>query len=152
MKKLLPLCLIILCLILTSCAANFHAECVRTYYTGGQNEHFAIVHSTEELHNFSQTEKDLFPLTEFSPAQKYDEAFFENHIVVIVILEDPSGSIRHKVTKASVTDKTLTLQIQDISPRVCTDDMAAWVVFVELDKEYENVSEVKIERVRKIVN
>ena len=51
------------------------------------------------------------------------------------MIEEPSGSIRHKVEKVHL-DRDIEIDIfikRDI-PEVCTDDMALWHIFVETEK------------------
>ena len=74
----------------------------------------------------------------------YDDAFFAAHCLAIVLLEEPSGSIRHDVTKAVHIENTVTISIDRIRPGMGTTDMAQWHIFVELPKEAAG-SEVAID-------
>lgn len=157
-KLLLSICLLLaLCFVLTGCKPIVNAEFVRTYYTSdGENNKCTIVRSTKELDDYHQTAKNVELLNKDAQyartIEKYDSAFFEKNLLVAVVLIDPSGSIRHKVSKASIVGNTLLLEIQDITPVICTDDMAEWTVFLELSKEYETIDEVKVERIAKGAN
>lgn len=66
----------------------------------------------------------------------YDAAFFRESYVVLILLEEPSGSIRHKVTAASqYEDGRVGIAVERIVPEAGTDDMAQWHIFVELSRE-----------------
>jgi len=66
---------------------------------------------------------------------KYDVAFFQENLLVIVLLEEGSGSIRHKVTSVETGDEGIAINIKRKLPSGAgTDDMAYWHVLVELKK------------------
>lgn len=61
--------------------------------------------------------------------EAYDDAWFETHQLLIAVLDEPSGSIRHEVTTLTydrmVIDRTV--------PELQTDDGAKWQILVETD-------------------
>ncbi len=61
-----------------------------------------------------------------------DEAFFTDRELVLILLEEGSGSIDHEVTDVLTGPDGVTVAIRRIVPEVCTADMAAWLVLVEL--------------------
>ena len=71
----------------------------------------------------------------------YDDAFFEKHDLLFVVLEEGSGSVRHEVTglkavPAQDTGYTLQPEIERIVPEAGTDDMAEWHIVIEIGREY----------------
>lgn len=65
----------------------------------------------------------------------YTKEFFEENGLVFVILEEPSGSIRHKVEYVKCKDAAMDIGIDPIIPEAGTDDMAIWHIIVAVDKE-----------------
>ena len=66
--------------------------------------------------------------------QKYDDKWFETHRLIGVVLEEGSGSIRHKVAKVSRTaENEITVEMERYVPECGTDDMAEWHVLIEMD-------------------
>ena len=61
-----------------------------------------------------------------------DEAFFTDHELVLILLEEGSGSIDHEITDVLPGPDGVTVAVRRIVPEVCTADMAAWLVLVEL--------------------
>lgn len=62
----------------------------------------------------------------------YDEAWFEENVLVLVILEEGSGSNRHEVKGVTAKGEIL---IERIVPEVGTCDMAVWHIMLELPKD-----------------
>ena len=66
----------------------------------------------------------------------YDETFFKDRFLVMVLLQEYSGSITHEVlgVKQTAENKTA-ISIKRIVPQVCTNDMAQWHIIVELKRD-----------------
>jgi len=126
---------------------KFRAQYVRTdgYHEGVEYPILSLIRSVEELDAYYEQNKSLYFMERREKTSSgsnigfldacdcYDEAFFKNQALVLVLLEEGSGSIRHKVTEVlSQPDGTFTLNIQTITPEVGTCDMAEWHIFVEL--------------------
>lgn len=64
---------------------------------------------------------------------RYDAAFFEENCLVFVLLEEGSGSIRHRVSGCTVSPEGLLgVRIDTLIPELGTDDMAQWHIILEL--------------------
>lgn len=119
----------------SSVRCEFEAQYIRT--GGGPN--VRVINSMEELHEY--TEAYFTPLGEGetpepgtfrSAVQKYDESYFKEQVLILVTLEEPSGSIRHEVTSVERTkDGKLAVSVDRLVPQVHTDDMAGWHIIVE---------------------
>lgn len=72
----------------------------------------------------------------FAPYEIYNEEYFENKVLLLITLYEGSGSLRNKIDKVSYNGKSLEVVIENLSPVWCTDDIAYWTIFVELDKDY----------------
>lgn len=87
-----------------------------------------ILGSTEELEAFLAR----FPaddLTEMAAA--YGEDYFTNRRLLAVVLEEPSGSITHRIDFQGLFQEQVTIVRQ--VPGEVTDDMAAWLILAEVD-------------------
>ena len=65
--------------------------------------------------------------------QSYDDAWFMSHTLLLVVLEESSGSVRHTVTRVEKTAPHAgTVVIRRDVPEVGTCDMADWYIWIEL--------------------
>ena len=63
----------------------------------------------------------------------YSEDFFNDRYLVIVIIEENSGSIRHRVDGVSGNGN---IAITRMLPEMGTSDMAEWHIWIELDRSF----------------
>ncbi|MCL2628599.1 MAG: hypothetical protein FWD44_07900 [Oscillospiraceae bacterium] len=63
----------------------------------------------------------------------YDDSFFSDNFLVVIITGEPSGSIRHKMTSITKKDTTFQINIDRHHPEMQTADMASWVIALELN-------------------
>lgn len=67
---------------------------------------------------------------------KYDEAFFENNTLMVVAIEESSGSVSHMLQSVEMSsDSKLTASIIRTFPVAQTCDMANWFYLIECPKE-----------------
>ncbi len=102
----------------------FEAQYIRIYGTGNYNREPVI-----EM--FNSEEELLSRYNPNSQHEKYDEKWFSDHKLIMITVEEPSGSIRHKVTELT-SDY---VAIDRITPEVMTCDLAIWHIYIELDKD-----------------
>ena len=126
---------------------DFNAQYIRT---GGGHEDVEypvvkIIRSVDELNAYYNANKDKYSLERrtdpasdstigfLDACDKYDEAYFEDQILVMVLLKEGSGSIRHEVRSIawSEQNKKLTVYIESIVPEIGTADVAEWHILVE---------------------
>lgn len=95
-----------------------------------------IIRSVEELKTYCEN----ISTEEFLEAcDKYSENYFENQVLVLVVLQEGSGSISHNVkaltTKGIVTGNEMTaklsIEIESLIPEAGTCDMAQWHIIIE---------------------
>ena len=72
---------------------------------------------------------------------QYDEAYFETGRLLAVVLEEPSGSIRHQIPDQGLTRDQVT--IVQTSP-YGTEDMAAWLILAEVDSMFDDGDELTV--------
>ena len=130
---------------------------IRTNYVSGTHGKTYVIESLEELeeyynankekHNLGHREKVYSDTTiGFADATKeYDEEFFKDHNIVLVLLTASSGSIRYKVENINLNDGVMEINITKKTPEIGTCDMAGWHVLVEIEKvEIEEISVVVV--------
>jgi hypothetical protein len=66
--------------------------------------------------------------------KKYDDTFFADNRLLIIYVQEPSGSNRHEIKLVTIKENTLTVSVNRIIPEVGTDDMADWFIVLELSK------------------
>ena len=107
---------------------------------GSQTEYPAtmLIESKTELEEFL-SRQDQVSLTTLDTMREavssYDAAWFGSHYLLMVFLEEPSGSIRHEVRDLfrDVPPKCV-VTIDRIVPETGTADMAYWYIFIELNR------------------
>lgn len=119
----------------------------------------AVIHSTDELTAYYETNKERFYLERredpasdstigfLDACDKYDETFFEDHALVFVVLEEGSGSTRHNVETVKVdANGIMYVNILSIDPEVGTCDMAYWHIMTAIprDKAPETAKDVVV--------
>lgn len=133
-------------------AYSFKAQYIRT--DGGTEEasypHHTVISSRAELDAYYEAHKDTYDLERrdtfssdstigfLDACDKYDDAYFERQNLVLIILEEGSGSIRHEITDVrrhatrSGTSDGWDISIDRRVPEAGTDDMAQWHLFLEV--------------------
>lgn len=135
---------------------DFTPQYIRTngYHEDVEYPVVKIIRSVDELNAYYRENKDRYDLERkdkvysdttigfLDACDKYDEAYFEDRILVIVLLEEGSGSIRHNVDNVKLgTDGKLYISIRRDVPEVGTDDMAEWHILIEPEKDVNVASE-----------
>lgn len=68
-----------------------------------------------------------------------DEAFFAEQSLLILYLEEGSGSNRHRVDQVIAEDGTVTVTLTTLEPEIGTCDMAYWAILIPIDKAYSGL-------------
>lgn len=119
----------------TNIAIPYNAQFIRkgSYQDDADFPNVVLIDSLEELNSYCKTNNINFK----DDPDLYNEAFFENHFLVFVALEEGSGSVSHEVYGVEQTaDKKLSISIVRNVPEIGTCDMAYWHIILELNKEY----------------
>jgi len=109
---------------------SFDVQYLRIGY-GPKQPIYTVISSVNELNQYINNNGNGSYLTdEYSNAtKKYTNQFFNDNFLIIVFLEEPSGSNRHKVEKIETNGDIV---ITQIIPEIGTADMATWIIFIEL--------------------
>lgn len=133
---------------------EFTVQYIRTdgYIDGEKYPKTVWITSVDELEEYYNANRDKYYLENekhpysdqtigfLDAIPKYDDAFFKDHDLLFVLLEEGSGSIRHDVTGVKAIPGqngkyTLQPEIDRIIPEVGTDDMAEWHIMLEVGKK-----------------
>lgn len=129
-------------------AYAFDAQYIRT--NGGSDEtsypYHTVISSRAELEAYYEAYKDTYNLERrekvysdstigfLDACDKYDDAYFERQNLVLIVLQEGSGSIRHEITdvRRNMENGGWNITINTKAPEVVTDDMAQWHLFLEV--------------------
>jgi len=102
----------------------------------------SIIRSVDDLHKFSESleavrkngiDEDLiWRLT----GEQYDDAFFAEHVLVMITVSESSGSNRHELMSITEDNGVLNINIDRLTPEIGTADMAGWLITIELSNDY----------------
>lgn len=87
-----------------------------------------------DQYNFSDNTTDSISFT--TAIDKYDEDYFRDSFLLIVLVKEDSGSIFHTVTKV-LNDGTVS--IEKVIPNDGSTDIATWHILIEMDKKYQDI-------------
>ena len=99
-----------------------------------------IIRSANEMSRYLKNETHMSEEL-VSACQKYDADYFKEQILIIVLLEEGSGSVRHEVEKVGSDNTHAVIQIKSIAPEVGTCDMAWWHILIEPEAGVQIVDE-----------
>jgi hypothetical protein len=132
----------------------FEAQYIRTdgYIDGREYPIATLITSEDELAGYIEQYDDDYYLNEprgesgsfIDAVAKYDGDYFADNVIVLALLEEGSGSIRHEVVSVGVEDEAINVEIKRIVPEMGTDDMAEWHIIIEMPKDGITSQEVKI--------
>ena len=128
---------------------DFDAQYIRTdgYHSDAKYPKVTVIKSADELEEYYNANKDLYFLDHvdkvysdttkgfIDACEKYDDEYFEENILLLVLLEEGSGSIRHEIKSLKAYRGNVEIDIAVTCPEVCTEDMAEWHIIIELDRD-----------------
>ena len=130
-------------------AVGFSAKHYRadfSWYTESSFPQTAKIASVQELADYYESNRETYQFSVgyyseanmadsvFSSDSIYNKGFFEKKFLLLVILEEGSGSTRHRVDSVSPEKGSLIVNITRIIPEIGTADMAQWHTVLELDR------------------
>ena len=135
---------------------DFTPQYIRTngYHEDVEYPVVKIIRSVDELNSYYNENKEKYSLERredpasdstigfLDACDKYNAEYFEDQILVMVLLEEGSGSNRHNVDNVKLgSDGKLYISIRSIVPEVGTCDMAEWHILIEPEKDINVTSE-----------
>ena len=135
----------------------FAAQCIRTdgYHDGAEYPVVTLIGSADELKRYYEEYGTLY---DFAHREKiyadstggfadaiagYDDAWFADHQLLLVLLEEGSGSVRHEV-KAVTAGVEPSVDITVLTPEIGTCDMAQWHILVETGRIFEAADRIAV--------
>lgn len=107
----------------------------------------------EDLQEFRRTFEDVFvfdsaldEMPSFDETMAaYDDAFFEEHTVILAYMVASSGAYRYAFRDVRIEEDMLILEIGQLNdPEVVTEDMQGWLFDAAvLDKEIEDITKIE---------
>lgn len=133
--------------------SGYNVSLVKTHdYTDALNfPHIAVIKTQEELEAYLSKKAEFIGYyNEITPEDLTGKTgnlfgddlnlstadFFDENFLVIVIMEENSGSISLSFEGVEWADDTLNIDITRNVPEIGTDDMAQWQLFLTLPAEY----------------
>lgn len=120
----------------------FSVQYIRTNGECGNIPHVTAVTSAQQLQKYYEDNKECFDLERrqqvssdstigfLDACDAYTDSFFADNMLLLITLEEGSGSTRHKVTRV----ETDAVYIESVTPEVGTCDMAQWHIMVAVPK------------------
>ena len=126
--------------------------------TGGYNEwmnfpFLVLVTSREDLEEYYAAFSGVFILASSygnatagwnAAVEQYDKEWFTHHVLLMVLMQCGSGSIRHEVNGIEIVAGKEYVNITSITPQPQTDDMANWHILIELNAKPLELAGVKM--------
>lgn len=91
------------------------------------------VDSVEELSSYRQDEREWYDANA-SAFSVYTDEFFEDHTLVLVFLEETSGSNHVGISSVDKRITGIEVILLRQEPPIGTDDMRGWSFLIEIDK------------------
>lgn len=119
---------------------------IKTSYVSGMNGQTYVIKSREELEEYLNTNKKQYGLGHREKVYSdstigfedaivdYDEEWFKDHNIVLVLLTANSGSIRFKATNVNINEGKMDISFTQKAPEMVTCDMAGWHIIIETEK------------------
>ena len=135
---------------------DFVPQYIRTngYYEDVEYPVVKIICSVDELNSYYNENKEKYSLERredpasdstigfLDACDRYNAEYFEKQILVMVLLKEGSGSVRHNVDNVKYgSDGKLYVSIRRDVPEVGTADMAEWHILIEMKKDVIVASE-----------
>lgn len=144
----------------TTRALSFEAQFIRTdgYHEDVTYPVVTVFRSREDLDTYYEANKDKYYLKTrggdipsdssigfLDAAKNYDSAFFAQKVVVSILVQESSGSVRHKVLSVKQADGVTRIVLRRDVPNIGTTDMAQWHILVELSKHDLAQTDIKVD-------
>ncbi len=158
-QSILVLLILSLVLASASCAGgrqeivarpSFSAQYIRTngFHSEVTYPIITVIRSVEALNTYYEQNKDAYALESRSgpvpsdstigfldAIESLDDSFFQKNVLILVLLEESSGSNRHQVQEIIQEEQATRIRIGRKVPPIGTTDMAQWHILIEVEKK-----------------
>lgn len=166
MKKILTLIIAIITIsLLAGCSTytyinsypvsidDLTVEYIRTngYYEDIEYPLVFVIKDKDQLESYFNEKKDKYNMESddegsfSSRISKYDSSFFESNILIALLIEEPSGSIKHEVNSIEEENNTITFGITREVPEIGTTDMAQWHILISMPSHSYNNQDIDVD-------
>ncbi len=123
--------------------ASVHYIRTNGYISGAEYPRLTVIDSPEALSRYIAENEDKYSLDSTMDGQvsfrqtalQYDADFFSAHDLLLLLLEEGSGSIRHRIERTDqAPDGGIAITVTRLSPQVQTCDMAEWHICIPLPR------------------
>ena len=119
---------------------------------GAEYPKTTVIEKTNQLEEYYTKNKDLYDFeyqTDTEPSfrkaiEAYDEVFFKKNSLIVVLLEENTGSARHSIQKVQADRDRIEIAIKRTVPEIRTEDMAQWHIVFEVEKAALGDKEIKV--------
>lgn len=139
MKKVLYVfILFFICLFQTSCVSNknylvVRADTISLYET----KSFVVNDYNDQI---------LKDLSEHSEIKKYDENYFKEKAIIVILTKADSSRINYSVTTTSLIGELFLVNLEAKSKEYVTMDLVSQYIIIEISKEESlKINEIKVE-------
>lgn len=125
---------------------TFRAQYIRTngYEEGKVYPLVVPIRSREQLDSYLEKNSGVYSFSDsfddmpsfLEAIEDYGKGFFSKNSLLLVVLEESSGSIRHEVASVVPQEEGIQINIRRSRPDAYTQDMAQWHIVIELDADY----------------
>lgn len=125
----------------------FEYKRIRTnsYDSNIESPKVIMIHSKKELDNYYESASKGFQMYAFKKAMDaYDDNWFDSNLLILVVLEENSGSIGHEVTSVSPNNNVLEINISRTIPETGTCDMAQYHILINISLSDYNSETPKV--------
>lgn len=126
-----------------------NAQYIRTdgYVDGAVYPITTVIRSADELSSYCKKNGKKYDLSRkttvysdttigfLDACDRYTDSFFESNDLILVLLEEGSGSVRHSLEGVTKTEGEIRIDIDRHVPEIGTDDMAQWHIIIEVPKD-----------------
>lgn len=126
----------------------FESQPVRVVWREGLGElpEVQVIRSREELLDALEGEEGYESAADllYERIASCSGSFFDDRALILLRIESGSGSIRFEAEAVERTDEGVTVTVRRTAPEVCTADMAAWLLFIEVPADIGDTVTVTI--------
>ena len=120
------------------CGADSYVQFVKAFLLKpSQNEEYpqiVPICSATELNQYIEENEGVYDLSEFkSAAEKYNEDYFHEKSLVLILTKESSGSTYYQ--EVSIMRKNKEVIIERATPVPFTEDLAYWHIIAEVEKD-----------------
>ena len=98
----------------------------------------------EELNRYYEENRENYVFSGLAEAiREYNEVWFSTHQILLVVLREGSGAIRHLVTQVTAGQDPA-IEIVDMTPSELTADEAVWHLLIETERVFDSADGIAL--------